>query len=271
MLACGADWRPTKVKRVVETLRTSTRVAKVATDGGIGFLKGMGNPAGNGSLACELVGTELARWFGLKTPPFALLRLDGVEIPMEGHTPVEPGPAFISKEVQGMTADGGDAFLAHLENVSDVAKVVVFDTWIRNSDRYPADEQEQDAVSNRDNLFFHPIGQKFELVVFDHSHCFTEGVLADTIHDEYLLRDDRLYGYFPEFRKYVSSAAVNSAIHRLRQMDRTIAEEIVGSVPSEWEVTGRTRTQWAEVICARAELVASTIARRLGTDVELGL
>jgi hypothetical protein len=40
MLVCGRDWQPTRVRRVIETHESSTRVAKVATDVGNGFLKG---------------------------------------------------------------------------------------------------------------------------------------------------------------------------------------------------------------------------------------
>lgn len=268
MLACGKGWQPTKVKRVIETLRTSTRVAKVATDEGIGFLKGMGNPAGLDSLACELVGTELARWFGLKTPPFALLRVNGVEIPMEGYGLVQAGPAFISNEIQGVTGDGGDAFLSRLENVSDITRLIVFDTWIRNGDRYPADEQQKEAVSNRDNIFFHPVGNKFHLVIFDHSHCFTEGTLADSLFDPFLLEDERIYGYFPEFRDYVNGPAVRAAIGRLRQMDQSIARAVIGSIPAEWEVSSRTRAQWAGVICDRAARVVDFV---LGIVPDAGL
>jgi hypothetical protein len=136
MLACGSSWQPTKVKRVIETLRTSTRVAKVSTDCGIGFLKGMGNPAGLDSLACELVGSELARWFYLVTPAFAMLRADGLDIPIEGGGSVQTGPAFISQEIRGSTGDGGDAFISQLQNQDDIAKLIVFDTWIRNGDRF---------------------------------------------------------------------------------------------------------------------------------------
>jgi hypothetical protein len=175
---------------------------------------------------------------------------------MEGYSPVQPGQAFISKEIEGVTSDGGDAFLSRLENTGDVAKVVVFDTWIRNSDRYPADQQEQDAVSNRDNLFFHPVGGKFQLVVFDHTHCFTGGTLSDSLFDQFLLDDDRIYGYFPEFRDYVNDPDVGVAVGRLRQMNREIAGAVVGSIPADWQVSTQTRQQWVKVICERAELVA---------------
>ncbi|HEY5380283.1 MAG TPA: HipA family kinase [Pseudolabrys sp.] len=271
MLACGTIWRPNEVKRVIETLRTSTRVAKVATDDGIGFLKGMGNPAGLDSLACELVGTELARWFGLHTPAFSIINVRGIEIPMDGVGNVLPGPAFISQEVSGATGDGGDAFLSNLQNPDDVSKLVVFDTWIRNGDRYPADEQWKDAVSNRDNIFFKTTGSKFELTVFDHTHCFTESTLGDGLSDTFVLQDDRVYGYFPEFKHYIKAPAVRGAVGRLRQMDRKVALEVVGSIPEEWKVSKVTRERWAEVICERAKMVSEFIVPKILADAGLGL
>ncbi len=135
MLHCGHSWQPTVVKRVVETFETSTRVARVATDQGIGFLKGIGNPAGLDSLVTELVCGELARWFGLQTPDFAVIKLDVIEIFSKSGTFHVHGPAFISREVTGLVADGDRSLLVKLTNPSDIMKLVVFDTWVRNSDR----------------------------------------------------------------------------------------------------------------------------------------
>jgi hypothetical protein len=101
MLFCGRDWQPSLVKRVIETYETSTRVAKVATDAGNGFLKGMGNPAGSLALASEVVVGELAVWLGLRVPPFAIVGTGDIQIPMMGRGDMLPGPAFISQEIEG--------------------------------------------------------------------------------------------------------------------------------------------------------------------------
>ena len=162
MLLCGSEWQPTLIKRVIEPLPTSTRPAKVLTDQGIGFLKGMGNPAGDEALAQELVGTELARWLGLKTPPFAIVAVRELEIPMEkAHQRVmREGPAFITQELKGMTGDGGATLLRRITNPEDIAKLVVLDTWIRNSDRHAPWLEGQVNGSNLDNLFFRVNGRK---------------------------------------------------------------------------------------------------------------
>jgi hypothetical protein len=184
---------------------------------------------------------------------------------------MERGPAFISKELLGSTGDGGDAFLSRLKNKEDVSKLVVFDTWIRNSDRYPADEQEQQAIANRDNIFFAPEGSKFELLIIDHTHCFVETTLDDGLGDVYLLEDDRIYGYFPEFKGYVCDSALRAAVGRLRQMNEDAAREVVASIPIEWSVTSATRTKWAHVICERAKRVSEFVIPRLASPDSLAI
>lgn len=263
MLHCGTEWRPTLVKRVIELLPTSTRPAKVLTDQGVGFLKGMGNPQGSGALAQELVGTELARWLGLKTPPFAIVNLRDMDIPMLHRPhPMQHGPAFVSGELKGATGDGGAAFLRKLTNPQDVAKLVLFDTWIRNSDRYAPWIQGQED-SNLDNLFFRPEGRKFELVAFDHSHCFVETSLDTELNWQATTRDERIYGNFPSFKPYFTYDSLDAARARLREMNQEIAGEIVGSIPEGWEIPEETRTKWVEVICARAALVDGYIEMSL--------
>ncbi|SNT11677.1 hypothetical protein SAMN05216374_2759 [Tardiphaga sp. OK246] len=261
MLQCGVEWRPTLVKRVIEPLRTSTRAAKVATDEGIGFLKGMGNPAGPVALATELVAAELARWLGLKTPPFAIVQLVDLDVPMIERGYMLHGPAFISKEIDGLTADGGDVFLSRLHNPEDISKLVVFDTWIRNADRCPPDPQ--NTPYNRDNLFFTPSGRKFQIVVFDHSHCFVEGTLEDELGQPHLLDDERIYGNFPEFSAYIRPDAVQAAVARLRQIDTNVVQEVLGSIPQQWGISGSIKAAWCHLICARANKVAEFIPGKL--------
>jgi hypothetical protein len=269
MLQCGRVWQPTLVKRAIEPLQTSTRVVKVATDVGNGFLKGMGNPAGNVALATELVGGELAQWFGLKTPPFAVVPVSDIDIPMIGHGYMTHGPGFISKEIDGLTSDGGDVFLSKLSNPEDVSKIIIFDTWIRNADRCPPDPG--NIPFNRDNLFFTPEGRKFHLVAFDHSHCFVETTLEDELGGAHLVEDEQIYGRFPEFAPYITADAVGAAVARLGQMTPATAKEIVDSVPAKWAVSIGTRAAWCDLICERAQRVAKYAPGKLGVSLSFEL
>jgi hypothetical protein len=275
MLFSGRDWQPTLIKRVIETLPTSTCVAKVATDAGHGFIKGMGNPAGNHSLATELVAAELAAAIGLHVPPFALVELEGIEIPMLDAEAVqiglmEPGPAFISREIEGAIGDGGDVMLKRISNPDDVTKLVVFDTWIRNADRCPPNPE--NTRFNRDNLFFAKQGSKFALTAIDHSHCFVEGILDDLLGEaQDLLNDEDVYGLFPEFKPYIHARAVALAVRPLRQIDVGLVQRIVASVPIQWDLTPLIRAAWVNFICERAQKVAKQIPALLVADPCLDL
>src|SRR6266496_5515307 len=102
------NWIPRTITRHVRSLATSTGVAVVDTDCGEGYLKSLGNPEGPHVLACELVGSLLAEWIGLKTLDFSIITVaDDDEIPLGKGGFAEPGPAFISRAVPGF-AWGGD-------------------------------------------------------------------------------------------------------------------------------------------------------------------
>lgn len=269
MLNCGRTWQPSSVDRVIETYPTSTRVAKVRTDLGIGFLKGLGNPSGNESLACELVGSELASQMGLKVPPFAIVELAGLEIPMKDYGTVNFGPAFVSKEITAVTADGGDTFLRRLTDQADVARLVMFDTWIRNMDRCPPADY-FDPEPRRDNLLFSPSGQKFTLVAFDHSHCFVEGELEFGLAGDHFVNDARIYGLFPEFGRYLDEATLRLAAQAIRNVDAAVIEEIVHSIPPDWGPSSIIRTRWADLIFKRGEIVAEQAFEQLVSQAQLG-
>lgn len=256
MLQCGRDWRPNSIQRFIEGFRTSTRVVKVATDIDIAFLKGLGNPQGADSLASELVSGELARWFGLTTPDFSILNVQGIELPRIECGPVEPGPAFLSREMQGFPGDGTEFALRKIRDRNSIARLVLFDTWLMNPDRYPPPDDIMLPSENRDNLFFTPIGRHFDIVALDHSHCFVTTTLADELGGNHLIEEARIYGLFPEFRPFVTEAAVQSVIAELRQIDRAMVQAIVASVPQEWGITNAQRTAWVDLIVRRAALVA---------------
>jgi hypothetical protein len=262
MLCCGRDWQPHTLNRVIQALPTSTRVVKVATDAGDAFVKGMGNPAGNAALASELVAAELARWFGLSLPDFAIVEIADLAIEMVGVGPMMQGPAFASRSVDGAVGDGSDGFLRRLSNPNDVSALVFFDTWIRNADRCPPLDA-FDPEPRRDNLFFKRTDRSYEIMALDHTHCFVEGDLEDEIGYPAIIEDPRAYGLFPEFRGFITEQAVQAAATRLRVVDARVVEEIVGSVPAMWGPSIAARRVWADVIVRRGRFVATTLPDRL--------
>jgi hypothetical protein len=146
-------WRPTTFLRFEQPLDTSMGTARIVTDAGPAYIKALGNRQGPHPLACEWVGTNLARWFGLPTFEFALLRIDASvdEIPFLRGGIAASGPAFVTRAASGHTWGGSAEELASLVNPEALAHLVVFDTWTRNCDRYPADLTTRKP--NYDNVF----------------------------------------------------------------------------------------------------------------------
>lgn len=270
MLSCGLNWQPTTVDRVIETFPTSTRVAKVKTDAGVGFLKGMGNPSGNQSLAMELVGSELAKQVGLFVPDFAIIDLTEIEIPMDGHGFVQFGPAFISKENQCITSDGSDQLVARLVNPDEIATLLMFDTWIRNLDRCPPPDY-IDPAPRRDNLCFAPLGQKLRLMVIDHSHCFVEGQLEDEMIGPQYVHDNGIYGLFPEFQQYINEPALQKAAALTASVETASIAEIVNSVPQAWGPDQGMRELWIQRIIDRQARVPSVVINTLIPQAQLDI
>jgi len=233
----------------------------------------MGNPQGVQSLASELVGTELAAWFGLRTLEFSLIEVtESNELPMYGgHGNVAPGPAFISKRLENVVSlDGSDEFLSKLARPDDVAKLVVFDTWIMNEDRCAPPESLLAPPPSRDNLMFFPCGRRrYSLVAFDHTHCFAEADLWEEIRNPSLIQKSGVYGLFNEFQPYITREYVLKAVRRLEQLDRLIVEQIVNAVPKAWGITSGAAEAWVDLICHRARFVSEAVPNLLLDQSEL--
>ena len=262
MLSCGRSWQPTTVNRVIELFGSSTRVARVATDEGICFLKGMGNPAGNESLAQELVGSELASAIGLRVPPFAIVDIADIEIALDSGRILDFGPAFVSSELVGHPAAPGITFIKKLINQEHIPLLVAFDTWIRNADRCPPSDA-LDPTPNWDNLFFRPIRGRFEMVVFDHTHCFVEVDLETELEGTDFVEDDRVYGAFPEFAPFLNEDNLKAACSLIAKIDGAVVREIVHSIPRQWGPTTFVRERWINQIVARSGRIEEYVLRRL--------
>jgi hypothetical protein len=62
---------------------------------------------------------------------------DTDELPFAKGGLAKPGPAFITRAETGASWGGSEAELKKLVNPHDLARLMVFDTWIRNRDRHP--------------------------------------------------------------------------------------------------------------------------------------
>ena len=267
MLACGQIIQPTVILSEIDTFQTSTCPALVNTDCGQGFIKGVNNPHGSQALICELLAAELGTWFGLKIPHFAIIDRCDIDIRMVRSDKVDVGkieaPVFYSHGVDGTPRDGSHTFLSRLENTNDVARLVVFDTWIRNIDRH--DNRYGEPVSNSDNLLYvrGKRRNKYNLVPIDHTMCFFDEPFDDVGDLKNYTEDGCVYGYFPEFSDYINPEAVALATSDLTRLRSDFVLQCINNMPLAWKISIATKSKLHELICNRAKFVVSTIAQKI--------
>src|SRR5262249_35464646 len=154
-------------------------------------------------LACEWLGTALARRIGLRTFDVAIILVtEDDEIPLASGRRATPGPATIARSEKGSTWGGSDGELDLIENTEDISRLVVFDTWVRNCDRHPANLEARKP--NLDNVFLSREGAsegRLVLKAVDHTHVLTCGrdiTAAAGYIDK--IQDEGIYGLFPQFK-----------------------------------------------------------------------
>lgn len=263
MTSRQGQWRPTFIKKQEAALKTGTLALQVQTDQGSAFLKAMGNPEGPHVLVCDLVGTRLAAWFGLPTFEFATIPV----IPEYGLTffedgEVEPGPAFVTKYDPGDVWGGTERQIRQLSNIDDITRLVVFDTWTLNCDRHSPGGQR----INRNNVYLSgdaPAGNLL-LRAMDHSHCFTCGKsLTPKIANIGQVKDERIFGLFPEFLPWLDCRIVAQSVKKLGSFTNQDALEATQAIPSEWDMDGLTRDALVQFLASRATFLAASIMDKL--------
>ncbi len=275
-------WQPSRVERQVRVLGSSMNTVQVVTDLGEGYLKALGNEQGEHALACELIGTSLAEWIGLPCLDYALLEIgQGDEVfldtdeskPLGSRRRARPGQAFITRALVPARQWSGDPeVIARLIDPGVAAGLVLLDTWIANPDRHP--RRPPDASISpweqrkNDNVLLHrPKGaRKDRLVAMDFSvclHCKSGGLRRS--YDLSLVRDDGIYGLFPEFEPCATSTRVAPYVARLRdaQALRQYLVVVMDRIPREWDVEPSTRSGVQDFLCARAAYLADNFVDNL--------
>jgi hypothetical protein len=265
----SAAWKPAEIRRWIKAFPTSASTVLVETDIGPGYLKPLGNREGPHILGCELVGTQLANWFGLSTLDFALIDVTSDdEIWLFDGKNAEPGKAFITRAEDAEPWGGSPKQLERLVNIFDLSRLVVFDTWTLNCDRHSVlrTGQTENFRINRDNVLLTSESEEGKLLLkaMDHTHCFSCGrALTKKIRFDATLKDDRLFGLFPEFRKFLTKEYVEAAVADLRKIDRQTVEQMISPVPTEWDIHRDVKDALADLILGRAQYVASTIVDKI--------
>ncbi|MBI3268673.1 MAG: hypothetical protein HYZ53_06605 [Planctomycetes bacterium] len=204
----------------------------------------------------------------MQTFDFAVLYLDDLdEIPLHGGTLAGPGPAFCVRAVRGRTWGGDEADLLCLENPEAIARIVLFDTWTLNADRYPPP-----GVSRRphyDNVFFSEEGAapgRYRLLAMDHTECFLSGgrELTAPVAGIDRIKDERVYGLFPAFVKQIGLPDVRIALDRMSAITSDALEQMLRGIPAEWALSESGRGALAHLILDRAKFLGETFLARLG-------
>jgi hypothetical protein len=244
----------------VRTVASSSRTALIQTDAGLTYLKAINNPEGPHVLACDLVGTELARRFGLRTFDVDTLVLTDVdEIPLDGAT-ADEGPSFVSRSEDGITMGGHEA-LTDVDNLDNLNWIVAFDTWVRNCDRYgPGHGHGGGPRINLDNLFLSteaaPDG-KFILKAIDHGHIFTCGrPLSPRLADIDNVQDERIYGLFPSFLGHLTIEPMEGVLEIFRDVESRLWEDLLAQIPNEWEVSNEAKQAIDQFLLNRARYLS---------------
>ncbi len=257
-------WQPRQFRRYIETIASSSLTAVIETDAGRAYLKAINNPQGLHVLACDWVGTTLARRFGLKTFDIAILELaEDDEIPLDDKTTADPGPAFVTRAEDGHPM-GGAASLEQIENVEDIARLIVFDTWVRNCERYaPGMGKDGKPRMNADNLFLSAHGAldgTLILKAIDHGHILTCGKpLTPKLASIETIKDERLYGCFPFFRRAVTVEQICRCAMELKENCSRLCAGLLNDLPDAWEVSGAIKQAIDRLLLERAVFLADNI------------
>jgi hypothetical protein len=227
----------------------------------------LGNKEGPHALACEWIGTKLAAWLGLATFDIAIIGVTADdEIPLGHGRMAEPGPAIVIRWEVGEPWSNVPGQLEQTSNhESMIPGIVVLDTWLRNLDRHP-------PLGTRwklrpDNLFL-SVGKGLTdqpvLKAIDHSACLGWGRdLTEALAHIHTVRDDRLYGLFPLFRPFVTRSSIRPWLQRLAEFDQHVGESLVGTIPTEWNVSTKVRKAIVELLSRRASYVVDTIEKSI--------
>ncbi|MEW6209198.1 MAG: HipA family kinase [Acidobacteriota bacterium] len=257
-------WQPASFLRYVRTFDSSSRTAFVQTDAGPAYLKAINNPQGQQTLACDWLGTQLARRFGLRTFDVAVLELTDLdEVMIDENTFAWSGPAFVSRAEEGIPM-GAHRALTNVENLGDIPRIIVFDTWVRNCDRYaPGLGRAGEARMNMDNLFLSTEGApegKFILKVIDHGHILSCGrTLGRDLAYIDSTQEEKLYGLFPFFQGQVTADDIGQAARSLGEVRSDFWEDILRSIPDAWEVSGEALEAIDRFLLDRARFLADNI------------
>jgi hypothetical protein len=265
-------WRPTSISLPSEPLRTDTMPVAVETDLGGAYLKPLWTADSGNWLAREMIGLRLAIALGLEAPLCSVYDVSGFETPEDrDENPSLEGPALLIQRIEWAFWDGTPASLKLVSNKLDIAGLVVLDTWLRNTDRYPpVDAGLPPPDPNRANLQNVALSRdparnrRSRLRAVD----FNRTLHAERILDPQKLgpdavTDERIYGLFPAFRAAIRRTQLEHFVAKLDALPSEVIRAIVNEVPDVWWPAPAARDATEAFLMQRREMVRSKIVSLL--------
>jgi hypothetical protein len=77
------------------------------------------------------------------------------------------------------------------------------------------------------------------------------------------VKDDRIYGLFPEFTPWLDCRIVAQSVEKLRSFKQEDAHVITQSIPREWDMDNKTRKALDQFLTSRAAFLSSSIIGKL--------
>lgn len=257
------EWLPTRFVRMERPLLSSQLACKIVTDAGPAYLKAICDGSSPHKLARELVGSQLALHLGLPVPEFAIMAIDDSdEIELYDGRHAHSGPAFVSRAIPEAVVWGGSTTeLNSVEHPEILARLVSFDTLSRNWDRHPPPSMHRKP--NRRNLLIaaslnNP--ERTRLVPIDFGECFTSrSELSTDVCNIQNIKDEQLYGLFPEFCGFLRRADIEEAAQELQAIEVEAVRSMVSRIPDQWAVPEAARAALVRMICGRAKYLSENL------------
>lgn len=264
------NWRPTEITQFIKNVDSGAGTLVVGTDAGLGYLKALGNPDGPHALVKDFLGTHLAAMLGLPTFDYAVIEISDIdELPFFKGGMAEPGPAFITREEKGSVWGNDKRLLQKIDNPEAISGLIVIDTWLRNTDRY---YQPANRV-NWDNVFFSRESSQdstLSLRAMDFSHAIQYGgELTNRVSSIDKIKDEAVFGLFPEFRKKIARDAIRHFASILGSLSRKQIEDAVRLIPPQWHLEPSVEVALTNYLVQRAAFVAKSVESRLFDPAQL--
>jgi hypothetical protein len=244
--------------RAVELLHpSSAKLIVAACTNGRYYVKGPPGPDGDAMLLREWVGTRLADAFGRQTLHHGVMTdpLDPAmeQIPLFDGSELRSDAVFVTQPEPGLAWEGGPEALRLVGNRASFARLVVFDTWIGNSDRHRP-RPNRPAHENMANVFISTDrnrGRKPRLLAIDHTHILGDDSILSKGRDSAYVEDDTIFGLFDDFVPFVRRKDLENSIDDLRD----IIFDLALSTPACWGMTREVARSVADFLFARGRFV----------------